>query len=712
MRVAVSLVSLVVAGVTLAAPGPPVAPVRVVSDQYFGTTVVDPYRWMETPSPELAAWMKGQADHTRAALDALPLHAEISARIKALDNDSRLLASARRRGGKIFYLSSEPGKNTFKLQMYETRGRRAGQSTVLVDPDTLARGDTHYSIDYYVPSWDGRFVAYGLSASGSEQSVVHVLDTTTNKALGDVIDRARYPAISWRPDGKAFFYKRNRAVPPGTPDAEKLIRSRVYLHVLGTDPERDPAVFGFEVSPAITVTDEVFPSVFSPRDGDFVFAQCGYGVQPELTVYAARRSEVDGARTPWKKIIDRSDEIVDFDVHGDELYVLSHRNASRRTLLKTSLRAPDLAHATTVIPAGEAVLQTLYMGQDAVYVTTLDGGVGRIVRVRDGGAPESLPLPAGVSVRSMSADPGEDGAIFLQTGWTSSPALYSFAPKRKVPIADTGLLARSKVDFGAITAEEVKAKSGDGTLVPLSIIHRKDLAWDGTHPTLLEGYGAYGVSREPGFDPMSLAWLERGGVLAVCHVRGGGEYGEDWHLGGKLATKPNTVDDFVGCARQLIAQKVTSPARLAGEGTSAGGILIGGAMTKHPELFGAAVIRVGMTNALRFEQIPIGPFNISEFGTVKTEAGFRMLLAIDAYHHVMAGQPYPAVLLTTGITDPRVSPWQAAKMAARLQASSTSGKPIWLRVDYEAGHGLGSSRAQLEAERADKYTFLLQQLSR
>jgi prolyl oligopeptidase len=227
---------------------------------------------------------------------------------------------------------------------------------------------------------------------------------------------------------------------------------------------------------------------------------------------------------------------------------------------------------------------------------------------------------------------------------------------------------------------------------------------------LLEGYGAYGTTREPVFDPMGLAWLERGAVSAVCHVRGGGEYGEDWHNGGKLATKPNTIDDFLACARYLIDEKLTSAASLAGEGTSAGGILIGGAVTKRPDLFGAAIIRVGMTNALRFEQIPIGPFNTSEFGSVKTEDGFHILQSIDAYHHVEDGALYPAVMLTTGITDPRVSPWQAAKMTARLQAATGSGKPVLLRVDYEAGHGLGSTRAQVEAERADKYAFLFQQL--
>ncbi|MEP7123211.1 MAG: prolyl oligopeptidase family serine peptidase [Byssovorax sp.] len=691
----------------LAKEGPPVAPVREVADTYFGTKVIDPYRWMETDSPELAAWMKAEADYTRGALDALPLRAELGARIKALDNAGSLLASARQRGGKIVYLGTEAGKNTFKLQIRDAKGK----STVLVDPDALATSDKHFSIDYYVPSSDGRLVAYGLSQSGSEMSVIHVIDTTTGKALPDVIDRARYADISWQPDGKAFFYKRDRELPPGTPDTERFIRSRVFLHTLGTPPESDKAVFGFEVSPAISVPDEVFPAVFSPHDGGYVLAIMSFGVQRELTVYAAPRASVVGEKTPWKKIIDRADEIVDLDVHGSDLYLLSLHGAPRGAVVRTPLAKPDLAHATVVVPAGEPVIQGFTMARDALYVEALDGGVARILRAPFGkGAVESIALPIQGSARTLSADPAADGALFALTGWTASPALYSFDPKRKVPVEDTGLIAKSKVDFGAITAEEVKAKSADGTLVPLSIIHRKDLSKDVAHPTLLQGYGAYGVTEEPVFDPMSLAWLERGAVYAVCHARGGGEYGEDWHKGGKLATKPNTIEDFLGCARYLIDQKITSPGSLAGEGTSAGGILIGGAITRRPDLFGAAVIRVGMTNALRFEQIPIGPFNTSEFGTVKTEEGFHILQSIDAYHHVEKGGLYPAVLLTTGITDPRVSPWQAAKMAARLQAATGSGKPVLLRVDYEAGHGIGSSRAQVEAERADKYTFLFDQL--
>jgi len=267
------------------------------------------------------------------------------------------------------------------------------------------------------------------------------------------------------------------------------------------------------------------------------------------------------------------------------------------------------------------------------------------------------------------------------------------------------------VDFSAIESHEVKAKASDGTLVPLSIVQKRGLTLDGSHPTLLHGYGSYGVTYDPGFDPSSLAWLERGGVIAVAHVRGGGEYGEDWHNGGRKATKMNTITDFIACAQYLIDQKYTSPEHLAGEGTSAGGITIGGAITERPDLFGAALDNVGMSDDLRAELQINGPANIPEFGTVKDEQDFHHLLSISAYHRIKDQTPYPAVLLTTGINDPRVDPWQMNKMTARLQAATSSGKPVLLRVDYDAGHGgIGATRTQHTNLLTDQYSFLLSEL--
>ena len=285
---------------------------------------------------------------------------------------------------------------------------------------------------------------------------------------------------------------------------------------------------------------------------------------------------------------------------------------------------------------------------------------------------------------------------------------YALAPNGA--LTDTRLKPTAPVDAAPYTSVETKAPSGDGTLVPLSIIYKKGIKLDGSHPTDLEGYGAYGITLDPYFSTTRIAWLERGGISAVCHTRGGGEYGEDWHHGGMIATKQHTIDDFVGCARYLIARRYTTAAHLGGEGTSAGGILIGGAVTQHPELFAAALDVVGVSNALRAEFSPNGPPNIPEFGTVKDPAGFKALLGMDAYQHVRPGVAYPAVLLITGFNDPRVPSWELAKFAAALQAASSSRRPILLRVDYDAGHGfLAASREQADRLLADQYSFLLWQ---
>jgi prolyl oligopeptidase len=297
----------------------------------------------------------------------------------------------------------------------------------------------------------------------------------------------------------------------------------------------------------------------------------------------------------------------------------------------------------------------------------------------------------------------------LLTGWTESALWYSYNPSDGT-LTDTGIKKKSSADFSGIQAVEVNATANDGTLIPLSIIYPKKFKLDGSHPTICEAYGAYGVSMNPGFNPTLLAWFDRGGIYAVAHVRGGGEFGEDWHNAGKLLTKSNTWNDLIACSKYLIAKGYTKPSRLAIEGGSAGGITVGRALTTRPDLFGAVLDDVGASDALRQQYSPNGPANIPEFGDVNTRVGFKALYAMDAYQHVKPGIKYPAVLLTTGINDPRVAPWEPAKMAARLQTCSISGKPVLLRVDYDAGHGIGSDRSQSEQLLADQWSFLLWQL--
>ena len=688
--------------------GPPVAPVRPVVETYFGTTVVDPYRWLERlDDPETRAWIKGQSAYARRTLAALPLRQTLFARIEALDADKTEVWQPQRWGQRLFYLKTAPGKQSRSLFVRETP---ASTERLLVDADALSTKEKHVTIDWAYPSPDGELVAYGISPSGSEDSVLHVVETATGRTLSEAIDRTSEAMVAWI-DGRTFTYPRLQKLLPGAPVTARYQRSRVYLHAVGQDAERDSPVFGWGLSPSVPMDEDDNPYPRTAPGSDWVLGFTRRGMRPELSIYAAPRASLAGAETPWKKIADAdADEVTDFRVRGDEIFLMTHHDAPRFKVIAASLAHPDLAGARVVIPESEAVIQSLAVGRDALYAAMLDGALGHLTRVPldgKGGRIETAELPEKGTIDMLWAHPQLDGALFQLRTWTTDPRPYEWRAGAKT-VTDLGLVPPSSAASDALVADEVMVKSTDGTRVPLSIVHARDVARDGKRPTWLEGYGAYGLEREPSFSPTQIAWLERGGVFAVCHVRGGGEYGDAWHRAGMKANKERGIEDFFGCARYLVEVGLTAPAHLAAVGASAGGVLIGGAITRKPELFAAALIKVGITNVLRFETGPNGPSNVPEYGSVKTEEGFRALLVQDAYSHVVDHTPYPAVLLTGGMADAEVPPWQPAKMAARLQAATSSGRPVLLRVDEEVGHGLyRSTRAQQHANLADQYAFLL-----
>jgi len=687
----------------------PKTPVREVTEDYFGTKVTDPYRWLEnTSDPEVVSWMKSQNDYTREQLAQIPGRDKLLDRIKSLDNAGAVVASLQVWGGHYFYLKTEPGSDNRKLYARDTV---AATERLLVDPEKLTTSDgKHFSIDYFQPSVDGKYVAYGLSPGGSEDSVLHILVTATGEALPDVIDRAQFGQPTWLPGNKSFFFTRTQKLSPSDPPTAKYQKLRVYVHTLGNDPEKDQQVFGYEFSPNVKVTEDDFPVlIYSPAAPKAMVGLVIHGVKNEKDVYVAPFNANPTAKTSWMKVADDAEDITGLDFHGDDLFLLSHKDASRFKVFRTSLSKPDLAKATLAVPPGEAVIVGVAAAADGLYIQDLDGGIGKLRRLSYGsGKVEPMKLPFDGAIQSLVTNPTEPGAWLELVGWTKPPLWYSLDAKSG-KLEDTHIVPPSPVDFSDIVSEEVKAKSADGTMVPLSIVHRRDIKMDGSSPAWLEGYGAYGITYDPTFRPTWLAFLEHGGLFAVAHVRGGGEYGEDWHNGGRKLTKQHTIDDFIAGAQYLIENKYTSAAKLAGEGTSAGGVTIGGALTQRPDLFAAALIRVGDSDSLRSELMASGPANIPEFGTVKEPDGFKGLYAMDAYQHVKPDTAYPAVLLTTGANDPRVAPWQAAKMTARLQASTNSNKPVLLRVDYDAGHGLGSTKSQRDVELADEVSFLLWQ---
>jgi prolyl oligopeptidase len=703
------IVLLVFVPIALAQDGPPKAPVHEVTDTYFGQKIVDPYRWMEdSKSPETTAWMKAQADYSRAYLDRVPLRAQLLKRLEELSDTGVRVFGIQRGGNSYFYYRRAPGENDNRLFVREGF---AGAERLLVDPEKLSAPGKRYSIDSFNPSADGKYVSYTISIGGSENGEMRIVETATGRDLGERIDRARFGAGVWLPDGRSFLYNRLQKLAPDAPPTELYQKSRVYLHVLGTNPDTDRAVFGYEVNPNIKIETTPLPFAQVPIGSRYVFAVVNSGVSPNSDYYVTTLDQINATPIPWQKIASLDDDIAAIDVHGDDLYLLAYKNTPRYKVIHVSLTKPDLAKADTVFPASEAVVTAIGAAKDAVYVQTLDGGVGKIWRVDyQGGPPKLTKLPYEGTAFIGWTDQQTDGLLFGLTSWTKSTAFFAYNANNQTA-SDTKLVPPIPVDMSNIEAASVKAKSYDGTMIPLVILYKRGLKRDGTNPTVLNGYGAYGSpNTEPFFNPAFLPWLENGGVIAMAGVRGGGEYGEEWHLAGKEKTKPNTWKDFIACAEYLVNEKYTSPAHLSGTGGSAGGILIGNSIVERPDLFGAAIDLVGVNDALRAETTSNGVPNIPEFGSVKTEEGFKALLAMDAYQKVKDGVKYPAVLLTTGINDPRVEPWMSAKMAARLQAATTSGRPVLLRVDYDAGHGFGSTKHQRNEQTADVYAFLFQQL--
>ena len=689
---------------------PPAAPVRPVTEEYFGTQVVDPYRYMENlKDPEVSDWFKQQNDYTRAVLAAIPGRDALLAKIKTLDEaaPSRVSDVRRLPSGRYFYQKRLASEDVAKIYM---RDGLAGEEKLLVDPTKFVQsGRPHYAIDYYAPSLDGRYVAFGVSPAGSEDAVLRVLDAGTGKETGDVIDRAQFGSPAWLPDGHSFVYNRLQKLGPDAAPTDRYLKSRASLHVLGSDPDKDPVVFGFEVSPAVAVKPEDIAFVEIVPESPYALGLLAHGVQNELTVYAAPLDSLGKADIPWKKVCDVDDDVTGFDVHGEDIYLQSHQDASRFKVLHTKLSDPNVAQAEVIVPASEAVIRNLAAAQDALYVQELDGGIGRLLRVPYGSKPEPVALPFDGTVSLAAADQRVSGTLLEMASWTKANKIYAYDPQSK-RVTDTKLQPIGPFDEPKdLDSVEVKVRSYDGTLVPLSIVHKKGFKLDGSHPTLLIGYGAYGITEDPGFDPKRMPWFDLGGVIAVAHVRGGGEYGEDWHLAGKGLTKQNTWKDFIACGEYLIAHRYTDSAHLGGEGGSVGGITIGRAITERPDLFAAVIDAVPASDMLRFEFTPNGLPNIPEFGTVKTQDGFKGLYAMSAYHHVVDGTKYPAVMVTTGFNDPRVISWEPGKMAARLEAATSSGKPILLRVEYEAGHGVGSTKTQRQEELADEFSFLLWQ---
>lgn len=702
---------------TASTPSPRNAPVRPVTDIFYGTKVTDPYRYMENlADPEVDSWMKGQNDYTRAVLASLSGRQRLLKRIVELNESAGAdIARVRRLPGDVYlYTKLLAGEDTYKL--YIRKGLK-GEEKLLLDPErvTIAeanRGKGKNAIGVFAPSNDLKYVAVTITPGGSEDDTeIHVLETASGHAMGDVIPRCCIKSDPiWLPDNRSFVYGRLQDLPAGAPSAEVRQKYRAYVHVLGADAGKDQAAFGYGVDPSIEVDPHLYASIRTQPESKYALGVIGLPIAaPKSAFYIAPADAVGKATIPWRKVADLADDVADIAIHGDDLYLLTFKNAAHYKIIRVDARTPDLASAETVVAAGEAVLQEMACAQDALYVRMLDGGIGRVLRVPYGTKPkvERLPLPFEGGASLFGSDPRVPGTLLLLNSWTKAYKIYAYDPATR-KVTDTDLQPAGPHDeFTNVEAVEVKVASHDGTLVPLSIMFPKGMKRDGLNPTLLYGYGAYGYSLNPDFDFTQLAWYERGGVKATCHVRGGGEYGEEWHQAGKGPTKPNSWLDFIACAHYLIEKKYTSPSHLAGQGASMGGIMIGRAIEEQPDLFAAVLVDAGISDMLRAEatETDIAPEN----GSSKTEEGFKALYAMGPYHYVKEKTSYPAALFTVGINDPRLKPWQTAKMVARLQAATTSGKPILVYVDYEGGHDVGNTAKEHATRLANSWSFLMWQ---
>lgn len=694
---------------------PPTAPVRPVTDTYFGTAIHDPYRWMENlADPATQEWMKAQNQYARALLASLPGRAAYLKEIVATSVVPTRVGTVQIAGSRVFFRRLAPRDETIKLVVYEPRTRA---SRVIFDPDEMHSANINANLNMYAPDWHGARVALSVASGGSEDATLRVVDVATGRVLPVQLDRARFAIPAWLPDGSGFLYTQLPKATKATLAAQDE-NAQVFLHILGTAQKTDKLLFGRGVTPGVIPED--IPVTLTSPTSQYAITLNVNGTANFGEFYAERISDLRAGYRRWRPL---GNAVIDptmgdpgtfgfitTALHDDNLFALRLDAQQRTELVRVSLAGTrTLSQSQVLIPASSSVIDNIAAASDALYVRTSSAGISRIVRLPyTDGEPSAIALPIDGSVNSfLATDPLKPGVLFGIDSWTRERAYYFYDPVSN-KITPEHLKPKPAIDTSELTSEEVTVISADGTPVPLSIVHKRGIAFDGSHPTQLYGYGAYGISQSPNFDPTELPWLRRGGILATAHVRGGGEFGEPWHLAGKGANRQHSVDDFIACAHYLIAKKYTSATKLAAVGASAGGTLIGNAFLQHPELFAAVLDEVGVSDLLRSEQGASDPVQLPEIGSIDTPDGFKSVFAVSPYEHVVDGTRYPAVLLTTGINDPRVPPWMVAKMAARLQAATSGTRPILLRVDYNGGH-MGETISQFAEEQADEESFLLWQ---
>lgn len=692
---AVSALALSVAAYAGSQPAAP--PVKPVTETFFGQKVTDDYRYMEALGPETKDWMRAQGAYTRSVMDSIAPRADLGKRVAAFTGSFGFISGYASYGGRSFYEERTPGSDNFDLMVRDAAGTRK-----LVDVAALraAHGGEPYAINYFLASPDGSKVAVGISQGGSEAAVLTVLDAATGKEIAGPIDRADFGATSWTDDSKTLFFVRLKKLDPGEPEINKYKFAKADAWDLSSEPVE---IAGSGIGKDTAFTPDEFPVVGLSPGSPVATLLSINGVQNELKMWLAPATEAAKAEAPWKLFVDRSDGVTGSDIRGDEIFLLSHKDAPTFKVLALKYGQP-LSAATVLVPADPArVIESIHAAADGLYVMTRTGAYSQLLRVPTGSTKvEKIALPLNGHIGEMFSDPRVAGVSFEISSWVTPPTSFRYDPATG-KFAALGLGVKGNIDPSAFVVRDLKAKSHDGVMVPLSLIQPKGVK--GPQIALIEAYGSYGISELADFSSRRSAAMKEGITYGICHVRGGGELGEAWRLGGKDANKHNTWQDIIACGEDLIARGITTKSKLFILGGSAGGITMGRAMTDRPDLFAGVIDVVPAANTLRSEFSPNGPPNIPEFGSVTTEQGFKNLYMMDSIQHVKKGVKYPAVMISTGLNDPRVSPWEPAKFAATLLASGTP-NPVLLRIDAEAGHGIGSTKTQTDELAADWIAFV------
>ena len=697
---AVLLLWAPLAAMAAALPSVP-TPIHPVTNTYHGVAVVDNYQWLEdAAAPAVQDWVRLQNERTHAYFERLPYREGIAQQLLQLRSDeSARYGALQWKKGRYFALRFKPPAQQPVLIRLSSLEPPALWRPVF-DPNRYNTNGTT-AMDWFVPSPDGRLVAVSLSEGGSEQGTLHFFEVDSGKELSDVIPRVQFPtgggSAAWTADGSAILYTRYPQAGE-KPEADLNFYQQVWLHRLGTPISQDQYEIGKDFPRIAEIELEGSP------DGQWILASVANGDGGDYEHYLRDRSG------KWRQLTRFEDDIKRARFGRDKgLYLLSRHQAPHGKLLRVSLDSPELSKATMVTPERKGVVEDYAPCDHGVYVSYLLGGPSELVYYPAGSThPQQIPVLPVSTVGGLNSWQGDE-LVFGNVSYLKPFALFTFSPSLKQP-RRTAIYTTASADFDDIEVVREFATSKDGTRIPLNILRKKGVKLDGQNPTLLYGYGGYGINLTPGFDSTRRVWFDAGGISVVANLRGGGDYGEEWHKAGNLTRKQNVFDDFIAAAEHLVQRHYTNPSKLAAEGGSNGGLLMGAFLTQRPDLARAVVSHVGIYDMLRVELDPNGQFNVTEFGTVKNLDQFKALYAYSPYHHVRDGVKYPAVFLPTGANDGRVNPAQSRKMAAALQAATASGYPILFRSNASAGHGIGTSLKDRIAEQALVYSFLFDQL--